>query len=71
MENIANTVKTVEEMGREYDLITFDLDVRNLNHQYKQDYGCYFAKVSAGEFVELWGCESSVPYIWKPVYKVL
>lgn len=68
---MTNTIKTVEDIGREYDLITFDLDVRNLNHEYGQDYGCYFAKICDGEYIELYGCESAIPYLWKPVYKVL
>ena len=63
-------IRTVESMV-EYDLITFDVDVKNLNSQYDQDYGCYLAKISEGEITELWGCESSVPYLWKNVYRVL
>ncbi len=66
-----NKINTVRDIPNNYILIDNDFDIQELNKQYNQDYGCYFALIGDGEYLALYGCESNVPYLYKSVYKVI
>jgi hypothetical protein len=65
-----NKIKTVADIPDTYTLIMIDYDVNELNQQYDQDYGCYFALIEDGCFIDLYGCEGNIPYMYKAVYHV-
>ena len=63
---------TISDLTNEFVLIQTQSETRELNAEYGQEYGCYFAKLdeSGTEIEELYGCEFSVPYLRHRVYKV-
>ncbi len=34
------------------------------------DVGCLFVRIGEGDYEEIWGCESSVPYLDKMVWRI-
>ncbi len=69
--SIRNDIITVSDIPICYNLVNIDYEVSELNKAYNQDFGCYFILIDNGEYLSIYGCESNIPYLYKPVYKVL
>lgn len=54
-----------------YTLIDDSQDVEEINKSYDTDFGCFLAVVGEGDYDELWGIESSVPYNHKKAWRIL
>lgn len=62
-------VRTVEYLDRhrpELTLVDRSCDVRAVAEHLglePGEYGCCFVRVEDGDYAEVWGCESAVPYL--------
>lgn len=64
----------VSDIPSEYELVTDSQDIKAIGestwHDYS-DYGCLFVLIENGEYASIYGCESNVPRLKNPAWKLL
>lgn len=69
------TIKTVSDIPDDFILVQDSQDKDSIAQYFPiidiDEYGCLFVKVEDGEYKEIYGCESYVPYNNKPVDKLI
>jgi len=66
--------RRASEFGEEYNLVTDSWEVEDIMTHYVKsesfdNYASLFVKVGDGEYLEIWGGASVVPYLWSTYYK--
>ena len=69
-------VRKAEEFEDEegYILLTDSQDIEATAESIGQDltdYALLFVKIGEGKYLEVWGSESSVPYVWSRFWQIL
>jgi hypothetical protein len=69
------TIKTVSAIPNDFTLVQDSQDKESVAQYFPgieiDSYGCLFVKVEDGEYKEIYGCESYVPYNNKPVDRLI
>lgn len=66
----AREFSVVKDIPKEYQFISNDTDVKEINKMYRTDYDSFFVIVGEGDYDSVYGMEGIVPDLDKAVYKV-
>lgn len=64
--------RLISDMSAEYYLITDSQEIASIldDLNITDEYGCLFVKATNGDYSEIWGCASTVPYLHHEVARI-